>query len=384
MTQTIELFSGAGGLALGLHQIGAQHRLLAELDVRACDTIRANNQNGALNPPWPILQADVRELDFTGWQDRIDLLAAGAPCQPFSLGGLHKGADDKRNLLPEVVRAVRDIRPRAFILENVPGLLRPTFAEYFEYLLSQLQVPEVERRVAETWHEHKTRLDWHLARKRDGLAYDVDYKVLAAADYGVPQSRRRLFVVGFRTDLRVSWSWPRPTHSEDALAFAKWVDGSYWRDHGIDPRHASAKFTKLGSATPCDGKPLALRWQTVRDAISSLPPPSNGSNPASIPNHQFVPGARRYKGHSGSSLDDPAKTLKAGVHGVPGGEGTVVQDDGSVRYFSIREAARIQTFPDNYVFVGARSHAMRQIGNAVPVRLASTIGVQVIRAMRGY
>ena len=122
-------------------------------------------------------------------------------------------------------------------------------------------------------------------------------------------------------------------------------------------------------------------WKTVRDAIFDLP--DLRSNAAiSIPNHEFRPGARSYTGHTGSILDEPSKTIKAGAHGVPGGENTVVLDDGSVRYYTVRESARIQTFPDDYLFFGSWTESMRQIGNAVPVKLAHMIGESVVRELK--
>ena len=114
----------------------------------------------------------------------------------------------------------------------------------------------------------------------------------------------------------------------------------------------------------------------MRDAISDLSDPERGGSDA-FANHIFNPGARQYKGHTGSPLDEPAKTLKAGDHGVPGGENMLTRVDGSVRYFTVREAARLQTFPDDYIFRGAWTEAMRQLGNAVPVRLAETVARSV-------
>jgi DNA (cytosine-5)-methyltransferase 1 len=121
-------------------------------------------------------------------------------------------------------------------------------------------------------------------------------------------------------------------------------------------------------------------WLTVRDAISDLPDPERFPT-NKIPNHRFNPGARSYPGHTGSPLDEPAKTLKAGDHGVPGGENMLTRPDGSLRYFTVREAARLQTFPDDYVFRGAWTEAMRQLGNAVPVRLAKVVASSVARTL---
>lgn len=123
--------------------------------------------------------------------------------------------------------------------------------------------------------------------------------------------------------------------------------------------------------------PVEFPWTTVRDAISDLPDPEDAVLAAQVPNHKFNPGARSYHGHTGSSLDGPAKTLKAGDHGVPGGENMLVRSDGSVRYFTVRESARLQSFPDDYVFQGSWTETMRQLGNAVPVTLGRVIARDV-------
>lgn len=114
-------------------------------------------------------------------------------------------------------------------------------------------------------------------------------------------------------------------------------------------------------------------WQTVRDAISGLPRIGIGATSSQVANHFYNSGARSYAGHTGSCLDEPAKTLKAGDHGVPGGENTVILDNGQIRYFSVRECARLQTFPDDWVLEGSWTESMRQLGNAVPVRLAEIV-----------
>jgi DNA (cytosine-5)-methyltransferase 1 len=125
------------------------------------------------------------------------------------------------------------------------------------------------------------------------------------------------------------------------------------------------------------------RWMTVRDALRGLPEPVDFTPHPRFANHVGNPGARAYPGHTGSPWDEPAKTLKAGDHGVPGGENMLRRDDGTVRYFSVREAARLQTFPDEYVFQGAWSEGFRQLGNAVPVELAHAVASEVRRLLDG-
>ena len=136
------------------------------------------------------------------------------------------------------------------------------------------------------------------------------------------------------------------------------------------PTRYASKIEKLKSlVVPPTEKP----WVTVRDALVGVPCPETKKSKHGFSNHNFNPGARSYPGHTGSALDEPAKTLKAGDHGVPGGENMLLRPDGSVRYFTVRECARLQTFPDDYFFTGAWSEAMRQLGNAVPMRLAEII-----------
>ena len=175
------------------------------------------------------------------------------------------------------------------------------------------------------------------------------------------------------------WSLPIANHSQRSLLFAKWVDRSYWREHRVRPKRIPDSLRRRIEDLKSDETPTERRWRTVRDALRGLPKPVDRVPHPSIPNHTGIPGARIYPGHTGSELDSPSKTLKAGVHGVPGGEGIVVFDDGSFRYLTVREAARIQCFPDDYEFAGCRGEAMRQIGNAVPVAIGEIIA-KAIRA----
>ena len=121
-------------------------------------------------------------------------------------------------------------------------------------------------------------------------------------------------------------------------------------------------------------------WVTVRDAIYDLPP-ANPQESGATSNHWDIPGARIYPGHTGSSLDWPSKTIKAGTHGVPGGENTVICENGVVRYYTLREMARVQSFPDEHYFVGSRSNVIRQIGNAVPPALAAAVAAPLVRLL---
>lgn len=384
--KSIELFSGTGGLALGLLQAGFEHEALFEWDKDSCDNLKYNIINGYPGvKDWSVFQTDVRTVSYEGYTGKIQLVAGGPPCQPFSLGGKHQAYNDKRDMFPEAVRAVRETRPQAFVFENVKGLLRKSFSSYFNYILLQLQHPEIVKEDDMTWETHLALLErYHTSGQNSGLSYNVVFRLLNAADYGVPQSRHRVIIVGFRSDLNASWNFPPATHSHDALLYAKWITGEYWEEHSMkkpDETPLSAVQLRAVQQAVEETDSPALRWRTVRDAIGDLPDPTDRRASARYNNHEFRDGARVYTGHSGSRLDEPSKTIKAGAHGVPGGENMVVLDDGSVRYYTVRESARIQTFPDDYLFSASWTESMRQIGNAVPVRLAKAVGDSVILQM---
>lgn len=386
LLQSIELFAGAGGLGMGVSLAGFRPLQVVEWDADCCQTL-ASNVARKVSPvrDWKILQRDVRELSFLAFEDRIDLLTGGPPCQPFSLGGRHAAHRDERDMFPQAVRAVREIRPKAFLFENVKGLTRPSFRNYLEYIRLQLIHPETVLKSGETWSEHLGRLENHELRgKSKALNYNVIVHVANAADYGVPQKRERVFFVGFRSDIQTPWHFPFPTHSADSLAWSQYRCGDYWDKHKVAWKKRVFSEKMRAKAWKCDERSVLLPWNTVRDAICDLPPPSRKAKAEKmIVNHNFQPGARSYHGHTGSPIDEPAKTLKAGVHGVPGGENMLQLDDGGVRYFTVRESARLQTFPDDYVFDSSWSESMRQIGNAVPVRLAETVAQDIRRVLVG-
>lgn len=383
---SIELFTGGGGLALAMHGAGFRHLLAVELERRACATLRANIARdyyadsllpAELDDPWPLIEGDVREVDFSPWEGRVDVIAGGVPCQPWSLGGVHRGFDDTRNLWPELFRSVREVRPRAIIAENVKGLLRPSFKPYYDYILHELAAPFEQRVDGEEWRDHDKRLI--KALKTDAAdpteRYDVFYQLVNAADYGVPQQRWRVFVVALRRDLGLGgWQFPYATHSERSLWHAQ-NSGDYWDDHALDPRG--------GFAPDVTAPPDRLkRWRTLRDALRDVPEPTGDwiEHPDWV-HHVGWPGARIYAGHTPNELDKPAKTVKAGVHGVPGGESVLRRDDGAIRYLTVREVARIMTFPDDWRLSGPRGEQMRQLGNAVPVDLGAVVANAVACAL---
>jgi DNA (cytosine-5)-methyltransferase 1 len=365
---------------MGVSRAGFDPVAVIEWNRYCCDTIRENKARKLEHVEhWPLIEGDVRDFDFRDVRGEVHLVSGGPPCQPFSLGGKHRGHLDARDMFPQAIRAVRDLHPMAFVFENVKGLTRTAFASYLEYIRLRLTYPEIETRGDEDWQSHLGRLErYHIQGNHEGLHYRVVLRLLNAADYGVPQRRERVFLVGFRSDIGIEWSFPEKTHDHDALLWSKWRTGEYWERRGVtradrvvDPR-GKARALALGEA------PRLMPWRTVRDAISDLPDPEREPDAASAyHNHGLQPGARSYPGHTGSPLDEPAKTLKAGDHGVPGGENMLLRPDGSLRYFTVRESARLQTFPDEFLFHGAWTETMRQLGNAVPVSLAHVVATSI-------
>lgn len=385
---SVELFAGAGGLAMGVALAGFRSLAVVEWDRWACDTLRENQARGfPLVAGWPIHEGDVREwvdaFDCESNRGHVDLVAGGPPCQPFSMGGRHRAHLDQRDMFPTTIDVIRRLEPRAFIVENVKGLTRASFHNYFEYIKLHLEFPGESRRPDESWSDHLRRLERHKTSRRvaDGLRYNVFPHLTNAANHGVAQRRERVFIVGFRSDVKVDWSFPRETHSLDALLHDQWVSGVYWDWHRVPvsarpspPRLLESQIARLRGLGLL---PMHSRWRTVRDALSGLPEPSTGVDDASFMNHRLQLGARPYPGHTGSPIDLPAKTLKAGDHGVPGGENMLVRPDGSVRYFTARESARLQAFPDGFALHGSWTEIMRQLGNAVPVTLARVVAASV-------
>jgi len=276
-TTVVELFAGCGGMALALEQLGMRHLALVERDKNCVQTLRKNGFD-------QVVHSDANCVNYSVYKG-ADLVVGGPPCQPFSNGGQGGGREDERDGWPIAIRAVKEIQPRGFLFENVAGFCRDKFKDYVDGILAQL---------------------WELG-------YSVHLHSIDAADYGVPQYRRRVLMIGIKG---VSWfQAPKP------------------QEHEI----------------------------TVREALASLGPP-NGLN--GHDEHPVLP--RSYPGHTGSVWDRPSKTVVAGANGQSGGSGMITLDDESLRYFTVRELARIQTFPDTFKLPKTWSHAVKQLGNACP------------------
>lgn len=362
--QSAELFAGCGGLAFGISQVGFQHRHMAEFDRDAVATVLYNKEKGIKYvKDWPIVLQDVREVDW-GKLGPLDLISGGPPCQPFGIGGKKRGQDDNRDMWPEAIRAIREAKPQLFLFENVRNLAGPKFRSYLAWIVAHLERPSDTRKRNESHEAHQVRL---TTSKVDG-EYRVIWQMVNAADYGAAQVRHRVLVFGVRKDLGFLPTQMRPTHSRDRLLWDQYITGEYWKRHRLDRRYVptnrqdQARIRQLACG---EEQPFGAPWVTVRDALSGLGEPDGRQN------HVLQAGARVYPGHTGSPLDLPAKALKAGDHGVPGGENMMVRDDGSVRYFTVREAARLVGLPDNFDFPRSWSESMRQLGNAVPSPLGS-------------
>ncbi|GAA1583972.1 DNA cytosine methyltransferase [Nocardia ninae] len=438
---SVELFAGGGGLAMGVHRAGFRPLLFNEFNSRACETLERSDPKtlgmdgierihdarpmGSVErvrpvppepgQPAPLYPGDVQDLDMSALCGKVAVLAGGPPCQPFSAGGVAKGDEDKRNMFPAMFEAVRQIRPKAVICENVRGLLRPSFAEYFEYIQNELRLPFEQRDPEDRWQDHNSRLTKilrqpNIADDEDSEHYKVVKVAVNAAEYGVPQVRNRVVLVAFRADLRVDvHAFEKyvgtPQYSEAALFRSmRKDDGPYWQRHEV-PLHVRRK---VQDRIPKIIKDDDLKpFRTLRDAIqgfgtdSKIPLPAlppvdlsrlhekfNFGESKGISDHIGWPGARIYKGHTPNELDRPAKTVKAGVHGVPGGESVMLLDerekDGQSykhRYMTVRETARVMTFPDDWRGSGPRGEQMRQLGNAVPVALGEFFARAVADAL---
>ena len=385
--RSVELFAGAAGLGLGLSKAGFKHEVVIENNHMACETIRLNKkQNHALVQNWEIREASIEDVDLSDISKNPALLAGGPPCQDFSIGGKHTGAKGSKNLWPWTIKAVRKLEPLSFAFENVPAM-DTIHKDYLEYLVLALSLPN-EAKLNTCWNEDKKRLI-QIFKDRDPPEYRVQVMKLNAAEYGTAQARTRIFVVGTRHDIKGEIIKPEVTHSLDQLMTDKWKNGSYWERVGMQRPEidaAGSKWMRQDNKKPSQDlfdlmaptNPLCA-YRTVREAIMTIPQHANCNEPAPRK-------AKAYKGHTGSPIDEASKTLRAGDHGVSGGENMI--DWGNERatndryeHFSVRQAATISDFPMDYDFAGTWSDGLKQIGNAVPGNLGHVVGQSIKNAL---
>jgi len=327
---SVELFAGAGGLALGMEKAGFKHVLLNEFNHTACNTLRLNR------PEWNVVEGDVHDVSFEPLRDKVDFLSGGFPCQAFSYAGNKGGFSDTRGtLFFEMARAINEIRPKVFMGENVKGL----------------------------WSHDNGRTLQTIRNTIAELGYTlVEPRVLKAIMYQVPQKRERLILIAIRNDFAelVKFRWPSPYNRIMTLrdAFYKGIlyDTDVPQSEGaIYPE----KKRKVMAQVPMGGDWRDLPEDVQKDYMGGSYYLEGGKTGM----------ARRL------SLDEPSLTLTC----APAQKQTERCHPIETRPLSVREYARIQTFPDDWQFCGANADKYKQIGNAVPVNLAWAVGRSLIR-----
>lgn len=329
----LELFAGAGGLAIGLEKAGIKCVALNEIDKWACATLRANR------PKWNVLEGDIKNFDFTGYQNNIDIVTGGFPCQSFSYAGKRLGFEDARGtLFYEFARAVNEVKPLICVGENVRGLLNHDNGKTLQGMISIL----------------------------DEIGYRVmPVQVLKAINYKVPQKRERLILVGVRKDISIDFEYPKPYKKIYTLADALKKGELYNTDvpSSIGSKYPNSKKEIL------DLVPQKGYWRDLPEELQK----------------QFM-GKSFYLGGGKTGMarrigwDEPCLTLTCS----PAQKQTERCHPEETRPFTVREYARIQTFPDGWDFKGSAAHQYKQIGNAVPVNLGREIGYSLVRFLNSY
>ncbi|EHN8931208.1 TPA: DNA (cytosine-5-)-methyltransferase [Citrobacter amalonaticus] len=328
----LELFAGAGGMALGLEKAGLKSVLLNEIDSHACKTLRKNR------PEWNVVEGDVSKVDFTPYRNTVDVLAGGFPCQAFSYAGKKLGFEDTRGtLFFEFARAVKEINPKVLLAENVRGLLN---------------------------HDDGRTLDTIKSIITD-LGYTLfEPRVLKAIFYKVPQKRERLIIVAVRNDLAngIDYEWPSSYNKiltlKDALKKGELYDSDV-------PESEGQKYPKRKA-----------------EILSMVPPGGYWRDlPEDIQKEYMLKSFYLGGGKTGMarrlSWDEPSLTLTC----APAQKQTERCHPEETRPLTVREYARIQTFPDDWVFEGPMSAKYKQIGNAVPVNLSFAVGKSVVHLL---
>lgn len=300
--EVVSLFSGAGGLDLGFVQAG--HRIIWANDnySDAVATYRHNIGNH-------IVEGDIKSISADDIPD-CDIVIGGFPCQGFSVANAKRNEKDERNILyKELLRVIQSKQPKFFLAENVKGILSFNKGKTFEMIINDFK----------------------------SLNYDVKYQVLNSANYGVPQIRERVIIVGVRNDIDFQFIYPEPTHS-------------------------------------INGKEGKLKWVTVGDAIAGFPDPDLPNN---LPNHTYSKYKLNFNGYLGHRPIDPNKPAPTVTARGDSKGGVVIHPHpNGLRRMTCRELATIQSFPMDFEFIGTNSSVYRQIGNAVPVKMAFCVAMQ--------
>lgn len=330
----LELFAGAGGLAIGLEQAGIQCAALNEIDKWACKTLRTNRPN------WNVLEGDVKQFDFSSYKGNVDIVTGGFPCQAFSYAGKKLGLKDARGtLFYEYARAVQEVQPAICIGENVRGLLSHEGGKTLEGMISIL----------------------------DEIGYQVVHpvKILKAINYKVPQKRERLILVGVRKDIDLEYEYPLPYERiynlEDALKKGELYNSDVPESDGSTyPEHKKKVLDLVPPKGYWRDLPLDIQKEYMQKSYYL------GGGKTGM--------ARRI------GWDEPSLTLTCS----PAQKQTERCHPDETRPFTVREYARIQTFPDEWKFEGPISQQYKQIGNAVPVNLAKEIGYSIVKFLNRY
>lgn len=304
---SIEFCAGAGGQALGLEQAGYEHAALVEIEADYCKTLRLNR------PAWDVRCDDMNRFDgrpFAG----VDLMAGGLPCPPFSVAGKQLGDLDERNLFPAAIRLIDEIKPKAVMIENVRGFLSPVFEEY--------------------------RL--HLKGEFKKLGYVVDWRLLNASDFGVPQLRPRVVIVALKTNYSDAFEWPE-----------------------VLPQNPLTVGEVLKDMMAVNSWPGAARWASGANDIAPT----------------IVGGSKK---HGGPDLG-PTRARKAwaalGVEGRTIAEAAPDSDFCGMPRLTVAMVARLQGFPAHWQFYGRKTTAYRQVGNAFPPPVACAVASKIKDAL---
>lgn len=327
---SVELFAGAGGLALGMEKAGFHHVLLNELDHYACETLKINR------PEWNVVEGDIHDIDFSPYRNKVDFLSGGFPCQAFSYAGKRLGFEETRGtLFFELARAVNEIQPKVFLGENVRGL--------FEH---------DNGRTLQTIKDVIAELGYTL----------IEPQILRAIQYDVPQKRERLILIAIRNDIApyVSYKWPDVSPKLRTLRDAFFAGDLFPQDVPSSPGQVYPESKrKIMELVPEGGDWRDLPADIARDYMKGSYNLGGGKTGM----------ARRL------SMDEPSLTLTC----APAQKQTERCHPTETRPLTVREYARIQTFPDDWIFCGSLSSQYKQIGNAVPVNLSWAIGRALIR-----